>query len=96
MGTDIENAPSKLETPKISEETVSKLKRMAKADALLEYLSPDEAKEIIEEFHRLSVLLLAERCGNIIISGLARPGVVARLCSTMSPTYETHQTKPKP
>lgn len=77
-----ENAPSKLEIPKISTNTISKLKRIAEADAPSEHLFPDEAKEIIEEFHRLSVLLLAERCGNIVISGLARPSVLARVLST--------------
>lgn len=80
MGTNTEDAPSKLETPKISEETISKLKRIASTSS--EQLSQDEAKEIIEEFHRLSVLLLAERCGNVIISELARPSVLARVLPT--------------
>lgn len=82
MSTDTENAPSKLETPKISESTISKLRRIAEADAPSEHLFPDEAKEIIEEFHRLSILLLAERCGSIIISGLARESIISKVLPT--------------
>lgn len=79
MGTNTEGAPSKLETPKISEATISKLERIAEADAPSEHLFPDEAKEIIEEFRRLSILLLAERCGSIVISSLARPSVLSQV-----------------
>lgn len=79
MSTETESMSSKLNNPKISERTISKLKRIAEADAPSEHLFPDEAKEIIEEFHRLSILLLAERCGSIVISSLARPSVLSQV-----------------